>query len=69
MVHYMESLEDGTAHGNIDGLFDLISLRQWDWTLLGSSVGATFGLSKVYKYGNFHSGIGGKLKMSVIWVL
>ena len=26
MVHYMESLEDGTAHGNIDGLFDVISL-------------------------------------------
>ena len=28
MVHYMESLEDGTAHGNIGGLFDVISLIQ-----------------------------------------
>ena len=28
MVHCMESLEDVTAHGNIDSLFDVISLRQ-----------------------------------------
>ena len=65
----MESLEYVTAHGNLDGLFDVISLRQWDWTLLGSSVGATFVLSKVSKDGNFHGGICGKLKMSVIWVI
>ena len=28
MVHYMESLDDGTAHGNLGGLYDVISLRQ-----------------------------------------
>ena len=28
MVHYMESIEDGTSHGNNGGLFDVISLRQ-----------------------------------------
>ena len=38
MVHYMEYLEDRTAHGKLSGLFDGISLGQEGGTMLVSSV-------------------------------
>ena len=44
MFHYMEYLEDRTAHGNIDSLFDRISLIGEYGTVMGSSVGYSSGV-------------------------
>ena len=52
-VHSMDSLEDGAAPGNIDGLFYGMSLRREDRTGLQSSIGGSVGFYKVYKDGNF----------------
>ena len=49
VIQYMEYLEDGTARGKLDGLFDGMPLRQEDGTILGYSVGDSVGSSKVYK--------------------
>ena len=38
IVHLIEYSQNGTAHGNIGGLLDWISLGQEDGTALGSSV-------------------------------
>ena len=40
MIHLMGSCKDGTSHGKIDRLINVISLGQEDGTLLGSSVRA-----------------------------
>ena len=40
IVHYMEYLEYGTGNGKLGCLFDTISLRRDDGTLLGSLVGS-----------------------------
>ena len=44
----IEYLEDGTSHGNINGLFDVISPGQENVTILGSSVADSAGSCKGY---------------------
>ena len=62
MVYSMEYREDGTAHGNINSLFGVISLVLEDGILLGSLVGYSVGSSKGYKYGNMYCGVDGEVK-------
>ena len=38
MFNFMESRKDGTAHGKLDGLLDVMLLRQEDGTVLVSTV-------------------------------
>ena len=38
MNHSMESLEDVTSHGNLDGVFDVIFPGQVHWNGMGYSV-------------------------------
>ena len=38
MFNFMESCKDGTAHGKLDGLLDVMLLRQEDGTVLVSTV-------------------------------
>ena len=66
MVHQMESIEDVTENGNLDGLFDIISLGQKYETVLGSSVEASVGSSKGYRYGNLDGIVDGEVNMSMI---
>ena len=65
----MEYIEDRTAHGNLDSLFDGISLRVDDGTVMVYSVGAEYGLYKGYKDGKFDIGVVGRVKMSLILVI
>ena len=57
MFYSMESCKDGTAHGKLDGLLDVLPLIKKYVNFLGSS----------------GRGVGGELKMSmvdfVVWVL
>ena len=69
MIHSMESIEDRTAHWNIYGLFDGMSLVWKDWTVLGSSSGASVSLSKGSKYGNLDVSVNGEVNVLVILVL
>ena len=65
----MESLEDGTSHANLYWLFDGISLRWEDRTILVYSVGASFSYCKGSNNGKLKYCIDGEVKMSVIWVI
>ena len=54
----MESLEDGTSHGMLDGLFDGILPGQEDRNVHGSSVGYSYDSHTWYEYGNLDSCVG-----------
>ena len=43
MVYLIESCEYGTAYGNIDGLFDGVSMVKEDETEMGSTVRVVYG--------------------------
>ena len=40
MVHYIEFIEDGTVHANLDGLFVIISPGKEYWIVISYSVQA-----------------------------
>ena len=46
MNHSMESLEDVTSHGNLDGVFDVIFPGQVHWNGMGYSVEDSYGSHK-----------------------
>ena len=69
MVFLMGYLEDGTVHVNLDGLIDVLSLRQRNGTVMGSSVEDSVGSCKISKGGKLDGGVDGKVNMSVMWVV